>query len=156
MKQQWISQTKILHFATHCYVNEKNQWSPELLLTKDKNSTEDGKLKLNEIFNLDLNADLIVLSGCQTDRGKFFKSEGMYNLTRAFIYAGTSSVIASLWDVYDRSTAILMEKFYVHLLSGKDRDQALRLAKIDLMNFENGKYRHPYYWAPCVLVGDWQ
>ena len=127
--------------------------SPEILLSQNELSEEDGRLRINEIFNLELNTDLVVLSGCSTGRGRYFKSEGMYNLVRAFFYAGSSSVIASLWDVADQSTSFLMVKFYTHLLSGKSKGEALRLAKSDLRKYENCRYDHPYFWAPFVLIG---
>jgi CHAT domain-containing protein len=156
LKQVLTSPAKYLHFAAHCFIDENNMWSPEILLAKNEFSEDDGRLKISEIFNLKLNTDLVVLSGCSTGRGRFFLTEGIYNLTRAFFYAGAPSVIASLWEVNDYSTAILMKKFYQHLFAGQGKDEALRSAKIELLKFENGKFQNPYYWSPFVLIGDYQ
>ncbi len=154
IKMSEISSSKIIHFAVHSYVDEYNQWSPMLLLAREPNSMEDGNLQLVEIFNLKINAELVVLSGCQTGRGRYFEAEGLYNLSRAFMYAGASSMVTSLWSVMDLSTGILMEKFYAALKAGYPKDEALRRAKMALRQQENGKFDHPYYWAPFILIGD--
>jgi CHAT domain-containing protein len=105
-----------------------------------------------EIFNLKLNADLVVLSACETGLGKEVKGEGLIGLTRAFLYAGTPSVVVSLWQVQDRSTAELMVRFYRHLKNGQpSKAEALRQAQLELIR--HGTFAHPYYWAPFVLVG---
>ena len=114
--------------------------------------TEDGLLQVYEIFNLKLNADLVVLSACETGLGKQVKGEGLVGLTHAFFYAGTPSILVSLWKVQDRSTAELMVNFYQQLDRGKDKAEALRLAKLHLI--QRNRYAHPYYWAPFVLTGD--
>jgi CHAT domain-containing protein len=113
---------------------------------------EDGLLQMYEIFNMKLNADLVVLSACETGLGKDVKGEGLIGLTRAFLYAGTPSVVVSLWKVEDRSTADLMVRFYRHLKGGKlSKAEALRQAQLELIR--EGKFTHPYHWAPFVLVG---
>ena len=114
--------------------------------------SEDGLLQVYEIFNLKLNADLVVLSACETGLGKQVKGEGLVGLTHAFFYAGTPSIMVSLWKVQDRSTADLMFSFYQHLDSTKEKTEALRLAKLELIG--QNRYAHPYYWAPFVLVGE--
>ncbi len=95
----------ILHFATHGLIDEEKPDLSSLVLTSRKDSGEDGFLQAKEIFRLKLNADLIVLSACQTGLGKLIRGEGMVGLTRAFMYAGTPSVVVSLWSVSDMSTA---------------------------------------------------
>jgi CHAT domain-containing protein len=105
-----------------------------------------------EIFNLKLNAELVVLSACETGLGKEVRGEGLIGLTRAFLYAGTPSVAVSLWKVEDRSTAELMARFYRHLKDGRTKAGALRQAQLDLIG--DKKFAHPYYWAPFVLVGE--
>jgi CHAT domain-containing protein len=123
--------------------------------TKDKgqgtrDTAEDGLLQVYEIFNLKLNADMVVLSACETGLGKEVKGEGLIGLTRAFLYAGTPSVVVSLWKVEDRSTAELMTQFYRHLKDGqRSKAAALRQAQLELIR--TGV--HPYFWAPFVLVG---
>jgi CHAT domain-containing protein len=111
---------------------------------------------MSEIFNLDLNADLVVLSACQTGLGRLVKGEGMIGLTRAFMYAGASSVVVSLWKVQDYSTAALMKSFYRHLRAGKGKAEALRQAKLNMIRSDIPAYRFPYFWAPFVLVGQAQ
>ena len=102
-----------------------------------------------------MNADLIVLSACQTGLGKMVRGEGMIGLTRAFMYAGASSVLVSLWSVSDVSTSKLMEKFYENLVvKNQDKAEALRRAQLSMLETE--RFSHPFYWAPFVLIGDWQ
>jgi CHAT domain-containing protein/Tfp pilus assembly protein PilF len=144
-----------IHFATHAFLNEEKPDLSSLVLTSEKNSGEDGFLQAAEIFNLKLNADLVVLSACQTGLGKLIRGEGMVGLTRAFMYAGTPSVVVSLWSVSDMSTASLMGEFYKNLIKNKlCKTDALRKAQLALINDE--KYAHPFYWAPFILIGDWR
>lgn len=114
--------------------------------------SEDGLLQVYEVFNLKLNADLVVLSACETGLGKEVKGEGLVGLTHAFFYAGTPSVMVSLWKVQDRSTADLMVNFYMQLDRSQNKSEALRQAKLKLI--QNNRYAHPYYWAPFVLSGE--
>jgi CHAT domain-containing protein len=113
---------------------------------------EDGLLQVYEIFDLKLNADLVVLSACESGLGKQVKGEGLVGLTHAFFYAGTSSLLVSLWKVQDRSTADLMVNFYQQLDRNQDKAAALRGAKLQLIRQK--RYAHPYYWAPFILTGD--
>jgi len=114
---------------------------------------EDGVLQMNEIFNLNLNADLVVLSACQSGLGKVVRGEGIIGLTRAFTYAGASSVVVSLWNVRDSLTTAFMKSFYKHLREGKSKPEALRQAKLDMIHSDIPAYRFPYFWAPFVIVG---
>jgi len=109
-------------------------------------------LQVYEVFNLKLNADLVVLSACETGLGKEVKGEGLIGLTHAFFYAGTPSIMVSLWKVQDRSTADLMANFYPQLDGASGKAEALRQAKLKLI--QDKRYAHPYYWAPFVLIGD--
>jgi CHAT domain-containing protein/Tfp pilus assembly protein PilF len=144
-----------LHFATHGLMDEESPDLSSLVLTSGNNSGEDGFLQAAEIFDLKLNADLVVLSACQTGLGKLIRGEGMVGLTRAFMYAGTPSVVVSLWSVSDISTSYLMTEFYKNLIKNKlSKTKALRKAQLTLMSDE--KYAHPFYWAPFILVGDWR
>jgi len=144
-----------IHFATHGFIDESKPELSSLILTKDDNSEEDGLLQATEIYNLNLNADLVVLSACQTGLGKLIRGEGMVGLTRAFIYAGTPTVLVSLWSVSDFSTATLMGEFYRNLVKEKlSKTDALRKAQLTLLGDE--KFAHPFYWAPFVIVGDWR
>jgi CHAT domain-containing protein/uncharacterized protein HemY len=144
-----------VHFATHGFIDENKPDFSSLVLTQDNNSKEDGFLQATEIFNLNLNADLVVLSACQTGLGKLIRGEGMVGLTRAFMYAGTPTVLVSLWSVSDVSTATLMGEFYKNLVKEKlSKTDALRKAQLFMLRDE--KFAHPFYWAPFVIFGDWR
>lgn len=152
-----LSSYRLVHFSTHGYVNEARPRFSGLVLSLIPNSsaektnppTEDGLLAAYEIFNLKLKADLVVLSACETGLGKEVKGEGLMSLTRAFMYAGTPSVVVSLWNVNDQSAADLMIRFYRHLQAGKTKSEALRQAQLETIR-DNG---FPFFWAPFVLVG---
>lgn len=141
-----------LHFATHGIVDEK---SPELsrIFLQSGSDAEDGNLFTGEIYNLELNANLVTLSACQTGLGKISKGEGVIGLSRALVYAGAKSIIVSFWSVADESTAQLMTDFYRQMLEHPESNYSenLRNAKLNLM--KTGKYKSPYYWAPFVLIG---
>lgn len=150
-----LNKFNYIHFATHGLIDEDKPDLSSLVLTSEKNSGEDGFLQAYEIYNLKLNADLVVLSACQTGLGKLVRGEGMVGLTRAFMYAGTPSVLVSLWSVSDVSTSILMGEFYKNLIKNKlSKTDALRKAQLTLI--ADQKYSHPFHWAPFVLIGDWR
>lgn len=160
-----LSRYRMLHFATHAVLSEPTQriTQPALVLSlAGSESPHDSFLQMGEIFNLRLNADLVVLSACDTGRGKTYRGEGVVGLTRSFMYAGTPSVVASLWRVSDESTSRLMEFFYRNLKEGRSKAEALRQAKIELMQTlvwneqsedEFPKFASPYFWAPFILMG---
>jgi len=152
IKKLKLSDFKIIHFATHGLLDGENWWRTALLLSPEKITIEDGFLQIRELFNLELNSDLVVLSACQTARGKLEKGEGIIGLGKAFFYAGTRSIISTLWEINDKSTAQFMKYFYQLLVDGKPKGEALRLAKL---KFINSKYGHPFYWASFVLYGDY-
>ena len=119
----------------------------------NENSGEDGHLFASEIYNLSLNADLAVLSACQTGLGKYSEGEGVIGLSRALVYAGARNLVVSFWSVADESTSVLMTDFYGILLnngSGNFR-QSLQQAKRKMIS--GGQFTEPYYWAPFVLIG---
>ena len=107
---------------------------------------------MDEIYQLDLDCDLVVLSSCQTGRGRLFSGEGVLGLSRAFLYAGARSVAVSLWNVSDASTSRLMKGFYQRLARNGGNAASLREAKQEMIN-RGGANRHPYYWAPFVIIG---
>ncbi len=147
-------QFKNLHFATHGFIDDRVPALSGLLLAPGSTPEgEDGFLRLNEIFHLKLNAEMVTLSACETALGKEVRGEGMIGLTRAFFYAGARSVMASLWMVSDQSTAILMKDFYSHYIKGERPSAALRQAKINLLKGDEPLYRHPFFWAPFVIMG---
>jgi len=145
---------RYLHFATHGLVDEKRPDFSSVVLAQDNNPSEDGFLQAAEIFNLNLDADLVVLSACETGLGKMIRGEGLVGLTRAFMYAGARSVVVSLWRVADQSTSLLMQRFYESLIVLQNgKTDALRAAKLAMIDDE--RFAHPFHWAPFVLVGDW-
>jgi CHAT domain-containing protein len=146
-----VEEARRLHFATHGEVNERRPELSGLLLTHSQGSKEDGILQVYEIFNLSLKADLVVLSACNTALGKDVIGEGLVGMTRAFLYAGAPSVMVSLWRVADTTAPELMEQFYENLDRLGSKTEALRQAKLEMVR--QGKYSHPYYWAPFILVG---
>jgi CHAT domain-containing protein/Tfp pilus assembly protein PilF len=148
---------RVVHFATHGLLNNRH---PELSglvfsLVNRQGEAQDGFLRLLDIYNLDLNADLVVLSACQTALGKQIRQEGLVGLTRGFMYAGAARVLASLWNADDEATAALMKKFYEGILKNRQTPaQALRAAQIWVL--EQKPWKSPYYWAGFVLQGEWR
>ena len=152
-----LSQYRIVHFATHGLLNsERPELSGIILSLVDENGRpQDGFLRLHEIYNLSLNAELVVLSACQTGLGKEIKGEGLIGLTRGFMYAGSPRVVASLWKVDDVATAELMQRFYRHMLTNKRRPAAaLRAAQVEMRR--QPRWQSPYYWAAFQLQGEWR
>ncbi len=173
-------QHDIVHFATHAELSEEDPLSSAILLARE--AREDGRLEVREVFGMELNANLVVLSACETGLGKLSSGDELVGLTRAFIYAGTPSVVASLWKVEDSSTAALMASFHKNLRT-MTKVEALREAQLEMIR--GGKHSdllarrgvggigklgqapgarslsqnsvstsHPYFWAPFILVGD--
>jgi CHAT domain-containing protein len=151
VKSDELKKFDVLHFATHGVVDEKD---PELsrIFLQNSSQTEDGNLFAGEIYNLELEANLVTLSACQTGLGKISKGEGVIGLSRALVYAGAKNIIVSFWSVADQSTADLMKDFYQKMLESKSGySQNLRQAKLQMIKSEN--YSAPYYWAPFILIG---
>jgi CHAT domain-containing protein len=152
-----IGQYRIVHFATHGLLDSmRPELSGLVLSLVDENGKEqDGYLRLNEIYNLKLNADLVVLSACQTGLGKEVRGEGLVGLTRGFMYAGTPRVAASLWQVNDAATAELMKRFYRGMLKDSLRPAAaLRAAQLEMMS--RPAWKSPYFWGAFVMQGEWK
>jgi CHAT domain-containing protein len=151
-----ISKYRIIHVATHGLLNAERPQFTGVVLTLVGNKTHDGFVRTDEVFNLRLGSPLVMLSACETGLGKEKRGEGVMGLTRAFMYAGAPTVGVSLWSVADKSTADLMTDFYKRLLStgeGTTSSNALRGAQLAMISGK--KYSAPFYWAPFVLVGDW-
>jgi len=147
---------RIVHFATHGLLNDEH---PELSgvvlsLFDQKGQPQDGFLRLHDIYNLKLPVDLVVLSACNTGLGKDVRGEGLIGLTRGFMYAGASSVVASLWKVDDEATAELMRLFYGFMLrDGLSPAAALRKAQVTMS--QQKRWQSPYYWAGFVIQGQY-
>lgn len=152
-----LSQYRIVHFATHGLLNAER---PELSglvfsLVDEQGKPQDGFLRLHEIYNLKLPAEMVVLSACQSGLGKDIKGEGMIGLTRGFMYAGAARVVASLWRVDDYATSVLMKKFYRGMLQEKlPAAAALRKAQIEM--WQQKQWQSPFYWGAFVLQGEWR
>jgi CHAT domain-containing protein len=148
---------QVVHFATHAVVDLVH---PELSgivlsLLDSEGKPQDGFLRAYEIYNLSLPVDLVVLSACRTAVGPEIRGEGLSALTRGFMYAGASRVLVSLWNVSDRGTARLMERFYQNFLHQKMRPAAaLRAAQLEML--QDAGWKAPYYWAGFVLQGEWR
>ncbi len=152
-----LSQYRIVHFATHGILNtESPELSGVVLSLVDKNGNfVNGFLRLNEIFNLNLPAEIVVLSACQTGLGKQIKGEGLVGLTRGFMYAGSPRVLVSLWKVDDQATAEILTRFYRLMLEKKlSPAESLREAQLEMQ--QETEWKSPYYWAAFVLQGEWR
>ncbi len=151
-----IGQYQIVHFATHGFLNSEHPELSGIVLTMvDRNGmSANGLMPLHDIYNLQLSSELTVLSACQTALGKEIKGEGIIGLTHGFMAAGSKSVVASLWKVDDRATAVLMADFYEAMLEkGMPPAAALRSAKLRLMRDQ--RWSAPFYWAGFELQGEY-
>jgi CHAT domain-containing protein len=147
--KELASQFSILHLAAHAQLNLTNPLFSRILLTSDDQN--DGALEVHEIYELDLHhAEMVVLSACETTLGKQSRGDDIIGLTRAFMYAGAPTVIASLWKVEDLATYEFMAAFYQQLRRGNSKADALRNAQ----KLTRKNYPHPYYWAAFMLTGD--
>jgi CHAT domain-containing protein len=139
----------ILHIASHAELNTRSPLFSRILLTPDRNANQG--LEVREIYDLNLNdTSLVVLSACETQLGAQSRGDDIVGLNRAFIYAGASTVVASLWKVDDQATSLLMRSFYTHLKRGRGKAEALRIAQSETRR----QYSNPYYWAAFILTGD--
>jgi CHAT domain-containing protein len=139
---------ELIHIAAHSDYIPSNPMFSAILL--GEGNDEDGRLETHEIFDLDLSAtDLIVLSACETHLGNLGSGDELIGLERAFIRAGSPSLVTTLWSVDDAATAKLMSRFYTELKAGSPKAEALRLAQLEISR----DYPNPYYWAGFVLVG---
>jgi CHAT domain-containing protein/tetratricopeptide (TPR) repeat protein len=151
-----LGDRRIVHFATHGVLNSEHPDLSGLVLSlvDEKGRPRDGFLRMHEIYNLRLPADLVVLSACQTALGREIRGEGLVGLTRGFMYAGARRVVASLWQVDDESTAELMKRFYRAMLKdGRPPADALRTAQLEMSR--SRRWSAPFYWAGFVLQGEW-
>jgi len=149
------SNYKVLHLAMHAIINSENPLYSKLIFFKPKGDTlEDGMLNASELINMELHAEMAVLSACNTGSGKMRKGEGIMSLSRDFFYAGVPGIIMTAWAVEDRAGIKLMDYFYKYIAKGKPRNEALRLAKIDYLSNCDNLTSHPHYWAAYMNVGD--
>jgi CHAT domain-containing protein/Tfp pilus assembly protein PilF len=152
-----LSDYRIVHFATHGLINNQHPDLSGIVLSlvDEQGRPQNGFLRLYDIYNLKLNADLVVLSACQTALGKEIKGEGLVGLTRGFMYAGAPRVVASFWRIDDRATADIMRRFYEAMLKdGLPPAAALRAAQVSMLN--DKRWQSPHFWAAFTLQGEWR
>jgi len=149
-----VGQHNLVHLAMHGTLNTNHPIASSMAFTENGDSLEDNFLYAYEISQLEMNADLVVLSACETGYGKFEQGEGIMSLARSFMYAGVPSLVVSLWQVNDATTAAIMELFYKKIKEGAPIDVALTIAKRRFIQQAKGIVAHPAYWAPFVHLGD--
>lgn len=153
--KEQVEQYNIVHLATHGIVNMQNPMRSMLSFGSDSTSEENdaNALYAYEIHNLSLNANLVVLSACETGFGKTVQGEGVQSLARAFLFAGTPSVVTTLWEVNDFTSAALIELFYTNLSKGMSKPEALRQAKLTFLSKTDEISGHPTYWGSFITLG---
>ena len=152
LKKANLTDYRVVHLATHGFVDNLSPARSAIIFSMTENSVEDGFLQMREVFGLKFNADLVSLSACQTGLGPFIKGEGIEGISRAFLFAGASSVLMSLWAVNDQASFQFMERFYIHLTSAQTAVDALRKSKLEMIH--STALAHPFYWAGFVISGE--
>jgi|GEM_PF-4652728 len=145
---------RFIHLAMHGLMNKEQPSLSGLAFTPGSDSLKDGFLQAIEIANLELNADLVVLSACETGYGEFQQGNGTASLATAFIEAGVPALVVSLWQVDDAATAAIMQAFYKELEAGASKSAALRQAKLSYLTVNKGPMAHPAFWSPFILMGN--
>ncbi|MBP8238777.1 MAG: CHAT domain-containing protein [Saprospiraceae bacterium] len=160
IKSTFLQQSKhagILHIASHGIANDTASGYSFIAFTSSHAHPDSSRLYARELYNLRLNAAMVVLSACETGVGELKKGEGVVSLARAFAYAGAQSVISTLWSVNDASTTSIMQEMYKQLRAGAGKSEALQTSKISFL--ERGAddlAAHPYYWSAYIAIGDMQ
>jgi CHAT domain-containing protein len=152
-----LSLYRYIHFATHGLADSERPELSTIVLSlyDEQGRPQDGFLRAHEVYNLNLPAEMVTLSACETGLGKLTRGEGLVSLTRGFMYAGAARVVVSLWSVNDRATAELMTKFYRQVLvEGERPAAALRAAQVEM--WRDKRWEAPYYWAAFTLQGEWR
>ncbi len=145
--------SSIIHLAAHAYLDDEDPLLSKLVFSEETGPDEDGFLNVYEIYNLELTAGMVVLSACNTGSGVLKGGEGIMSMARAFLYAGVPDIVMTLWTVSDKQSYRLMMQFYKHLLKGGNAPEALRRAKLDMLEGDELIYQHPRYWAGYISVG---
>jgi CHAT domain-containing protein len=146
---------RVLHLAMHALIDDQDPMNSEFVFSHEKDTAnEDGYLHAFELYNMELNAQMVVLSACKTGYGQLAKGEGVMSLARAFSVSGVPSVVMSHWNVDDEATSKLMAYFYANLAEGMTKDKALQEAKLKYLEEANPTAAAPFYWAAFVNVGD--
>jgi CHAT domain-containing protein/Tfp pilus assembly protein PilF len=145
---------QVLHIATHGIFDDLNPMRSSLVFSNATDTVEDGYLNVYELYNLTLNADMAVLSACNSGYGKLQEGEGVMSMARAFQYAGVPGIVMTQWNVNDKSSTKIMVSFYEHLHSGLSKAQALQKAKLDYLKNADKLTSNPYFWAGFVVIGN--
>ncbi|MCB0842415.1 MAG: CHAT domain-containing protein [Bacteroidetes bacterium] len=145
---------QIIHISSHAMVNDQKPLRSQIAFSLSQDTTEDDFLSLEELFHLRLPAEMVVLSACETGIGKLYRGEGISSLARGFSYAGSRSIITTLWKVNDEATAQIMAQFYQNLDQGISKDESLRLAKLAYLETADNLTAHPFYWSGYVPIGN--
>ncbi|MEO0583864.1 MAG: CHAT domain-containing tetratricopeptide repeat protein [Bacteroidota bacterium] len=151
--KKYIEDAQILHFATHTYIDDSLATFSGLVMEEDQQQEEDGFLNAFEVYRMNLDARLAVLSACQTGYGKWQRGEGIMSLARAFKYAGCDNIVMSLWQANDQATSEIMERFFELIRVGVPQAEALQRAKFDYLQAQDA-HTFPHYWGTFVLVGN--
>ncbi|MDW7695047.1 CHAT domain-containing tetratricopeptide repeat protein [Flammeovirgaceae bacterium SG7u.111] len=152
--KKMANNNQVIHLATHTIINDVNPLYSKLVFTPNADKTEDGMLHTYELYNMQLNAQMVSLSACNTGVGRYFKGEGIVSLARGFMYAGVPNVMMSFWSVPDQSTAKIMQSFYEEIEKDNSRAVALRNAKLSYLKNSDALTANPYYWGAFVLLGE--
>jgi CHAT domain-containing protein/tetratricopeptide (TPR) repeat protein len=152
--REFALESRMLHLSMHAFAHDEDPMYSGLVFSQPAETEEDNFLYAYELYNMQLRANLAVLSACETGIGQLARGEGIMSLGRAFKYAGCPNVAMSLWKVNDRTTQSIVQAFFKNLADGTDKDEALQQAKLSFLNEAKGPLAHPYYWASLVLIGD--
>ena len=145
---------EIIHFATHAQVNDEQPLKSFLALNPQPKENDDGYLLASDLYGLNLHSKLVVLSACQTGLGQYQRGEGVLSLAHAFQYAGSPSMIYSLWSIDDQQTNWVVDHLYQNLQNAGSVSKALRKAKLDYLQTHNGELTHPFYWGALLMMGE--
>lgn len=145
---------RVVHISSHAKVNDDNPLYSRIAFTEGTDTTEDNFLEVAELFNMRLQADMVVLSACETGRGKLYRGEGIVSLARGFTYAGAKSILTTLWSVNDAATSDIMQRFYSLLDEGQTKDEALRESKLSYLASQDNLGAHPFYWSGYIMTGE--
>ncbi len=151
---KYAPENDILHLAMHAQINEINPLYSKLFFHPVSDSVDHYALNTYELYGMELNAQLVVLSACNTGAGQLAQGEGVMSLTRGFIYAGAPSIVMTNWEVHDETGSYIMKHFYENLNKGYPKDYALQQAKVSFLREANQLKSHPYFWSAYILVGD--
>lgn len=146
-------QSRYLHFATHGLLNEASPFYSSIVLSHGGDNNDAGQLFARELLEVDLSAELVVLSACETGLGQRVSGEGVLGMSWAWFVAGVPSLVSSQWKVGDTAAASLMKSLWTDIKNGVNRTEALRHAQLSLL--KDRKTRHPFFWAPFMLIGEW-